>query len=147
MLEDEIESYILDNFQGVIKKNTFGESSFFYNPNRVLPNGVYFCTIKNRDGKNDKASNLGRTDIFRFNLGISKDSFKQLFNQNFKRPLKGEIISGNFDFQKLDLITPHPIYGWMSWVSILNPSTNSFKNMEYLLIESYKLAISKFNSK
>jgi len=121
MTPKDIENYIIKNFEGVIPKSSWGETSFFYNPNKALPNGVYFCTIKEQDGKNDKASSLNRDNVFRFSIGISRDSFYKLFETKFKRPSKGEIIKSDFDFKTLDTITPHPIYGWMSWICILNP--------------------------
>jgi hypothetical protein len=114
MTPKDIEDYIVKNFEGVIPKSSWGETSFFYNPNKTLPNDVYFCTIKQKDGDNDKASNLDREDVFRFSIGISKQSFENLFNTKFKRPSKGCIIEGKFDFKELGFMTPHLIYGWMS---------------------------------
>ena len=147
MTPNDIENYILENFEGVVPKSTWGETSFFYNQNKVLPNGVYFCTIKEKDGDNDKASNLNRDNIFRFSIGISKQSFNNLFNIKFKRPLKGKTIEGNFDFTKTNIITPHPIYGWMSWISVLNPSEECFCEIKDFLEESHVLAKSKFDKK
>ena len=39
---------------------------------------------------------------------------------------------------------PHPVYGWMSWVCVLNPSAETFKTMQPLLAEAYDLAVAKF---
>lgn len=147
MLPKDIQKYILTNFKGVIPKSTWGETSFFYNPSKLLPNGVYFCTIKEKDGENDKASNLSRENVFRFSFGISKQSFENFFNIKFKRPPKGKIIESKFDFNKLDFITPHPIYGWMSWICILNPSKDSFDDIKTFLDESYNLAKDKFDKR
>ena len=36
----------------------------------ILKRGIYFCTIKEKDGDNDKASNLHRYAVFRVNFGI-----------------------------------------------------------------------------
>jgi hypothetical protein len=147
MTPQDIEKYIVENFEGVVPKFSWGETSFFYNPNKSLPNGIYFCTIKKQNGDNDKASNLNRDGVFRFSIGISKQSFENLFNTKFKRPSKGGIIKSSFDFEELNLITPHPIYGWMSWICILNPSKNSFEDIKDFLDESYSLAVVKFDKK
>mgnify|MGYP000411843739 CR=1 FL=1 len=48
---------ITNEFSGVVPKASWGETSLFYNPGKLLPNGVYFCTIKEKNGDNDKASN------------------------------------------------------------------------------------------
>jgi len=113
----------------------------------LLPNGVYFCTIKEKDGDNDKSSNLDRDNTFRFSIGISKQSFENLFNTKYKRPKKGGIIESDFNFEELDIITPHPIYGWTSWICILNSSKESFDDIKDFIEESYNLAIEKFNKK
>lgn len=136
--------YIMNSFDGVIKVQAWGETSFFYNPNNSKPRGTYFCTIKDKDGENDKASGLFRDGIFRFNFGITKNKFLELFHTIPGRPLKGTVISGNYDFMQLDSLQPHPIYGWMCWVAILNPSNESFNNIEELLLESYALAVKRY---
>jgi hypothetical protein len=141
---DWISSYLISNFTGLNVVNAWGEKSFFYNPENLLKRGVYFCTIKEKDGANDRASDLDRPDVFRINFGILKTTFLKLFQIPPKRPIKGGIIEGPYDFRALDKLTPHPVYGWMSWVSILNPSKNSWGQVEELLKESYQLSIEKY---
>jgi hypothetical protein len=147
MSPKDIEKYILKNYEGVVPKQSWGETSFFYNPNNLLPNGIYFCTIKEKNGANDKASYLDREDIFRFSLGVSTKSFENLFGTKPKRPAKGCIIKGNYDFKALDRVTPHPIYGWMGWICILNPSKEGFNDIKDFIDESYEIAVGKFQKK
>jgi len=142
-----ISDYLLEKFEDIIIINSWGETSFFYNPNNKSPRGTYFCTIKENDGANDKASDLHRDGIFRFNFGITKSSFLKLFGTIPTRPSKGGIINGPYDFTLLDTLYPHPVYGWMCWVAILNPSEQSFKELESLLSESYKLVLQKHQKK
>lgn len=42
---------------------------------------------------------------------------------------------------------PHPIYGWMSWVQILNPSESKLTDLFGLIAESHINAVNKFNKK
>lgn len=42
---------------------------------------------------------------------------------------------------------PHPVYAWMGWVCILNPTEDKFKKVEYLIDESYEYAVEKFSKK
>ena len=60
MQPEKIIEYIEKNLDGVVPKSSWGETSLFYNPGKVLPNGVYFCTIKEKNGANDLASELDR---------------------------------------------------------------------------------------
>lgn len=142
-----ISNYLLEAFKDLVVMNSWGETSFFYNPNNLEPRGTYLCTIKENDGENDRASALHRDNTFRFNFGISKPTFLELFNSIPSRPPKGGIITGAYDFTELDILCPHPVYGWMCWVAIINPSETSFKVLEHLLLESYQLALKKHQKK
>ena len=138
---------IVTEFDGVIPKASWGETSLFYNPGQVLPNGVYFCTIKEKNGDNDKASGLDREGIYRLSIGISKESYESLFGTRPKRPSKGGIIDTGHDFTVPNVLMPHPIYGWMSWVQILSPSEDKFNEILGLIGEAHKNAVGKFNKK
>lgn len=144
---EDILRNIEETFPGLRCINTWGETSFFYNPNNVLKRGVYFCTIKEKDGENDAASNLNREGVFRVNFGISPRSFLHLFNQKPIRPQKGGIIAGNYDFTELNSLMPHPVYGWGNWVAILNPSGASWENVQPLLNEGYELAVKRYQKR
>ncbi|MDP2193846.1 MAG: DUF6194 family protein, partial [Alphaproteobacteria bacterium] len=100
---------MIKNYSGLKMTHAWGETSLFYNPDNLLKRGVYFCTLKNKDGENDKASFLNRADVFRMNFGVSKKTFLSMFETLPKRPVKGGVIEGNYDFQKPDILTPHPV--------------------------------------
>jgi hypothetical protein len=74
-----ITRYITSTFPDIHPVPAWGEVSFFYNPGRALPRGVYFATLKDKDGDNDRASHLHRVDVFRFNIGISAPTYRALF--------------------------------------------------------------------
>ena len=147
MNPETIVKKITDDFYGVVPKSSWGETSLFYNPGKVLPNGVYFCTIKEKNGENDKSSELDRTGIFRVSIGINKTSYEKLFGLKPPRPAKGCMINTGHDFTALNTLMPHPIYGWMNWVQILNPSENTFAEILPLIKEANASAVIKFNKK
>ena len=147
MKPESIVEKIVSAYDGVSPKSTWGETSLFYNPGKMLPNGVYFCTIKEKNGDNDKASDLDRDEVFRLSIGISKTTFEKLFGLKPKRPAKGCIVDTGNDFTAINELMPHPIYGWMSWVQILSPSESSFARLLPLLSEAHSNAIIKFNKK
>jgi hypothetical protein len=147
MIAIELENWILHNYDGIVVKNTYRERSFFYNPNAIMPNGIYFCTIKESDGPNDKASNLDRNNAYRLSIGVGKKEYQSLFGDTPLRPAKGEIINLDVDFSELDVLMPHPIYAWINWVAINNPTTVSLETVKYLLDISYQNVITKFAKK
>jgi hypothetical protein len=136
----EVTHYILSNFSDIVPMNSWGEQSFFINPDQKLKRGTYFSTIKEKDGENDKASNLSRDGVHRLNLGLTEKTYNTLFGEKPKRPAKGKIIDSKHDFTQLDTLTPHPIYGWMGWIAVLTPSEQTFENINPLLQDAYNKA-------
>lgn len=139
-----INRYITESFDGIHPVSAWGETSFFYNPGQKLPRGVYFATLKDKDGENDRASCLDRADVFRLNIGISKPTYRSLFGPQPARPAAGRVVETSHDFTTVDKLLPHPVYGWMSWVSVLNPSAPTFEKVKPLLAEAHALAVAKY---
>lgn len=86
---EEIFSYATSKYSGVTINKNWGERGLFYNPEFKLTKGIYILTVKEKDGPNDKASNVDRDGIYRLNLGISKTTFISLFQKIPKRSLCG----------------------------------------------------------
>lgn len=143
---DDIHAH-LESYDGVVALTAWGETTFFYNPNRLLNRGTYFATLKEKNGPNDKASALDRKGVFRLNMGVQKSDYFDLFGLTPPRPLKGQIVAGTWDFTTLNQLTPHPIYGWMGWISILNPDKEAFKQCLPLLDSAYEKAKSTFEKR
>ena len=125
----------------------WGEQGLFYNPENILPKGIYILTFKEKDGPNDKASNLNREGYYRLNLGISKNTFKSMFGSIPTRPAAGKIVNTNHNFQDVDTIMPHPVYGWMAWIGVVNPGMSTFEKLKPLIAESIELAKIKYQKK
>lgn len=143
----EIIDYTTSNYEGVVENQNWGERGLFYNPKGKLPKGIYILTFKEKDGPNDKASNVDRPGVYRLNLGISKQTYQTLFGEIPKRPLAGQIVDTGHDFEKLYEIMPHPVYGWMSWIGVLNPSKTTISELKPLIDESFELAEIKYAKK
>ena len=147
MKPEEILKYCLKNLKDTVLVDSWGEKGIFYNPNHVLKRGVYILTIKEKDGDNDNGSNLDRENVYRVNLGIRKKTFIELFSDVPKRPSAGEIVSMNYDFTELNKIIPHPVYAWMGWISVLNPSHKTFEKLKPFIQEAYEYAVEKFKKR
>jgi len=140
----DIVDRLTTRFDGLAPKASWGETSLFYNPNLALTNGVYFCTVKDHDGANDKASALDREGVFRLAVGLTVRSYERLFGPRPARPPKGSAVVTGHDFTRLDVVMPHPVYAWMGWVQVLNPSEETFASMQPLFAESYDHVVRKF---
>jgi hypothetical protein len=146
MTPDDVLAALEARFAGLAPKATWGETSLFYNPDGVLPNGVYFCTIKEHDGANDRASQLDRPGVFRLAVGLPPGRYEQMFGPRPARPPKGGVVLTADDFTATDVLMPHPVYAWMGWVQVLSPSAATFAEMQQLLADAYALAVEKYDA-
>ncbi|GAB5476089.1 MAG: DUF6194 family protein [Maribacter sp.] len=147
MTAEQLENWILSKYDGIIVTNAYRERSFFYNPDYSLKKGIYFTTIKESDGPNDKASDLNRDNIYRISIGIGKNDYEKLFGPKPKRPAKGGVVDIAFDFTQKGVLMPHPVYAWMGWVAFNNPTTKDLGTIEKLLDISYQNSKIKFSKK
>ncbi len=53
----------------------------------------------------------------------------------------------NYDFAALDEILPHPVYAWMAWICVLNPSERTFEELKPYIQEAYEYAKEKFKKR
>ncbi|RED13149.1 DUF6194 family protein [Pontivivens insulae] len=117
----------------LILTESWGEQALFLNPLGALKRGVYVATIKQKDGENDRASQIDRPGIWRLNVGVPPSRFEAEFGPRPARPAKGGVIGGDWDFTELNRLTPHPVYGWMGWLAILNPSESRWPQIAELI--------------
>lgn len=144
MSPEVVIDHLTARFDGLVPKSSWGETSLFFNPRNALSNGVYFCTIKDHDGANDRSSELDRPGVFRLSLGLPAECYERIFGPRPVRPAKGTAVSTGHDFTQLDVVMPHPIYAWMGWIQVLNPSGETFGSMQSMFVESYEDAVRKF---
>ena len=149
MNQDAIRQYVSDTFDGVDvvipekgdgPEIAWGDTFFIYDPKRDLePKHRFpFATIVTKDYPGfDEASNLNRAGVFRLNIGIGKETFRSLFENS---ATKGS-SQADHDYSVFDKILPHPTYGAQSWISVLNPSDETFHELiTPLLAEAYQIA-------
>jgi len=144
---EKIVDDLLNRFNQLVVKKTWGETSLFFNPNEASAHGSYFLTIKESDGEHDQASNLERDGVFRVSFGVSRNSYEALFGPKPPRPAKGGVVKTGHDFTQTNLLMPHPIYAWMHWVQVLNPSQETWNSNQNLIRESYELSKARFEKR
>ena len=150
----ETSRYILDTLKGVDMVDNGDAYFFFYNPDPDVPpdHQFPFATIVMSDNY-DQFSDLNRPDVFRLNMGIGKQTFRARFGTpKLPSDREGATESGAdespFDFTALDQVLPHPVYGRMYWVCVLNPGAETFEtDVRPLLSEAYELAVGKYDRK
>lgn len=138
MDQEEIIQYVVETCPGVEVARPddgpgAGDTFFMYDPERNLdPKSKFpFATIVTKDyGEFDNTSQLDRPGVFRLNIGLSRQTFRELFPES----------ATEHDYAALDRLMPHPAYASQSWVSVLNPGRATFDNIKPLLAEAYTRA-------
>jgi Family of unknown function (DUF6194) len=123
MDEVTLREYILRACPGTTVVDAGGDSYYFTDPEQKHP----FATLVTSDA-HDQASDLGRPGVFRLNIGVSKGTFQSLF---------AAATEADHDFTALDRLMPHPVYGKMYWLCVLNPGPAISEAVRGLLAEAY----------
>ncbi|MFI5271442.1 MAG: DUF6194 family protein [Ktedonobacterales bacterium] len=149
MDQDAIIQYITDTFTGIeITRPTdgpgAGDTFVFYDPQHNIDpkHRLPFATIVTKDyGDFDNTSQLNRPDVFRLNIGVSRDTFRALFGY---APGEDSAESAEYDFATLDRLMPHPVYAPQLFVCVLNPSPETFEALKPLLAEAYSIVATRY---
>ncbi len=118
-MPDDIHRYILETYPDTIVVAIEGGTFYSCDPAN-FPN---FATVVTSDAFDD-ASNLSREGAFRLNIGLSRDTFQRLVGDQ-EAP----------DYTALNQLMPHPDYARQHYVSILNPSGETFEGVIKPLLE------------
>lgn len=123
MDEATLREDILRTCPGTTVVDAGGDSYYFTDPEQKHP----FATLVTSDA-HDQASDLGRPGVFRLNVGVGKGTFQSLF---------AAAPEAGHDLTALDRLMPHPVYGKMYWVCVLNPGPATLEVVRRLLAEAY----------
>ncbi|MFC9788115.1 DUF6194 family protein [Rhodococcus sp. NPDC127528] len=121
----------------------WGDSFFFYDPDDDTPadRRLPFATIVTNDVAGwDTSSRLSRPGVFRLNIAVGRDRFRELLGYP---PAAVTERSTGIDYSALDELLPHPTYAAQSWVSILNPSRASAPRVRALLTDAHARAVAR----
>ena len=134
-------------YDGLVRHETWGERALFYNPDGDLPRGTYVLTVKERDGDNDRASELDRPGVYRVSFTASKEGYREQFGAPPERPPKGGVVTTGHDFTVTDELTPHPVYAWAGWVCVLSPTEETLAALWPLVDEAYGRATTAYRER
>ena len=134
--ESSVADYITSTYPGVETGTNFGYTFFFYGSDHTLP----FATIASSDNENDRVSNLDRPDVFRLNIGVSRQTFQSLFGT-------AKVDISSYDFTVLDVILPHPHYAQQNFICVLSPSEATFERLREMLAEAYDIAVRRYKKR
>jgi hypothetical protein len=116
---EAITTFITETYPNTDVVTIEGAVFFSLDPERHFPN---FATIVWTDDF-DQASGLSRPGAFRLNIGVGRETFERLV---------GSIADP--DYTAFDRLLPHPVYARQHWISILNPSEVTYREVAIPLL-------------
>ena len=117
---EAITKEILGRYPETVIAQAMG-ATFFSLDEKHWPN---FATIVTTDEHDEGApSDLARPGAFRLNIGVGRATFERLVG-SMEAP----------DYAAYDRLLPHPVYAKQLWISILNPSDGTFRDVVLPLV-------------
>ena len=112
----EITRIILDTWPETDLVEIPGAAFFSLDGEKHFPN---FATIVTTDDFDEGTpSRLSEPGVFRLNIGVGRATFERLVGSMAKP-----------DYAAFDRVFPHPVYAKQLWISILNPSDETFRDI------------------
>ncbi len=131
MTIDEISAYV-ESLGGVLAMRpvpgdgtpevAWGDLFFYYAPDGVVPNGQPFATVVTKDYPGEPSSDLEPGD-FRVNVDAGR---------------RGQPVTE--DAARRDHVMPHPVYGHLGWVCVVQPSPDASADLKSLLRDAHDAA-------
>ncbi len=113
---EAIKRTILETWPETDVTEALGAWFFSLDAEKHWPN---YATIVTTDEHDEGApSNLARPGVFRLNIGVGRETFQRLVG--------GKVEP---DYAAFEQILPHPVYAKQLWISILNPSDATFRDV------------------
>jgi hypothetical protein len=113
--KDALISRIREAFPDAVVATMEG-AAFFSLTEKHWPN---FATVVWTDDFDEgEPSSLSRPGVFRVNIALGKETFQRLVGS-----------PAASDYAAFDRVLPHPVYARQRWVSILNPSDTTVREI------------------
>jgi hypothetical protein len=111
---------------------SWGDHFFYYAPDGQLPQNVQpYSTIVTKDYPDDQGSDLDPDGRWRLNIHVGHARFTELTGEN-PRDFSAR------DFSETDVIMPHPVYGSLGWIAVVNPGDRTTATVVELLRSAHE---------
>ncbi len=117
----------------------WGDAFFFYAPDgRPSPTVQPYGTVVTGDQPGDTASGLDRPGRWRVNCRVEKAEFRRLTGEEPRSLVLPR------DFTAADVVLPHPVYGALGWVAVVNPGERTLGTVLGLLRDAHEAARARY---
>ncbi|MFI9617197.1 DUF6194 family protein [Streptomyces sp. NPDC052023] len=117
----------------------WGDAFFYYAPDGQIPKNVQpYGTIVTKNYPDDTASDLDSPGRWRVNVNVDRATFQELTGEEPRS------ISRPRDYAAADSVMPHPVYGPLGWISVVNPGERTTDTVVQLLRTAHEAARARF---
>lgn len=113
----------------------WGDAFFYHAPDGRMPRNVQpYGTIVVKDYPDDTASDLDPPGRWRVNVHVAPAVFRRLTGEDPRG------LTRPRDHAAVDEVMPHPVYGALGWISVVNPGERTAETVVRLLREAHDAA-------
>ncbi|MEU3980430.1 DUF6194 family protein [Streptomyces sp. NPDC026672] len=117
----------------------WGDAFFYYAPDGRVPRDVQpYGTIVTKDYPDDTASDLDPPDRWRVNVRVGRATFRELTGE------EPRALGRPRDFAVTDTVLPHPVYGALGWICVVDPGARTTDTVLALLRDAHDAARARF---
>lgn len=120
---------VVRSFEGVLElapgegsefpEIAWGDHFFYFAPDGQIPENLQpYATIVTKDYPGDRESELDGPGRWRVNVRIGRARFTDLIGED--RDVEDRDVTER-NFSTPDAILPHPVYGSLGWIAVVNP--------------------------
>ncbi len=118
---------------------SWGDAFCYYAPDGVLPRTQPFATIVTKDHPGDEGSRLDRPGAFRVNVSAGTSGFRAWTGRDPREPATDDVDPGT-----PDVVLPHPVYGDLGWLAVVDPGPRTEVAVRELLRTAHHLARGRY---
>ncbi len=118
---------------------SWGDVFFYYTPDGQLPRSQPFATIVTKDYPDEQGSGLDRADAFRLNISAGAAGFRAVTGRDPREQTPPDIAPST-----PDVFIPHPVYGHLAWLAVVNPAERTSSKARELLDSAHRAARTRF---
>jgi hypothetical protein len=116
---------------------SWGDHFFYYAPDGQIPQNVQpYATIVTKDYPGDQQSELDPAGRWRVNIHVGHARFTELTGESPRDFAARDFPSR--DFSETDVIMPHPVYGSLGWIAVVNPGDRTTATVVDLLRSAHE---------
>jgi len=106
----------------------WGDAFFYYAPDGRMPRTTQpYGTIVTKNYPDDSASDLDPPGRSRVNVHVGRTALP-------------ELVGAPYDLAAADVVLPHPVYGPLGWICVVNPGERTTGTVVRLLREAHEAA-------